>query len=93
MENQENRKHVGCERRIEQELAQHLGLHVVTHEEHGDELERHKNDDTGQVQFRNDCISEIRTAIAKQTDTASCSVRTEMLDRMKSPNGGHYAIS
>jgi DNA polymerase III epsilon subunit-like protein len=93
MQDQENSKHVGCERGIEQELAQHLGLHVVTNEEHGDELKRHKKNDTGQVQFRNDCIPEVRTATAKHTNTASGSIRPEMLDRVKSHDGGHYAIS
>jgi hypothetical protein len=95
MENEQDSKHVRCESGIEHERPNYLPLYVIAQDEVGDELESHEQNNPEQVKLRKDCIAEVCTAISEYNDSATGSggIHPEMLNRVKSRDGGHNAKS
>ncbi|HTW59176.1 MAG TPA: hypothetical protein VMD99_13675 [Terriglobales bacterium] len=57
MEDEQNNKHVRRKSRIEHEYRNYLALRIVAHDEAGDELESHEQNNPEQVRLGKDCIA------------------------------------
>ncbi|MFZ0862724.1 MAG: hypothetical protein WCA27_21115 [Candidatus Sulfotelmatobacter sp.] len=95
MEDEQNSKHVRCERGIEHECPDYLALYVIAHDEVGDELESHEQNNPEEVKLRKDCIAEVCAAISEYNDSATGRgvIHPKMLNRVKPRDGGHNAKS
>ena len=95
MEDEQNSKHVRCERGIEDERPNYLALYVIAHDEVGDELESHEQNNPEQVKFRKDRVAEICAAISEYNDSATGSgvIHPKMLNRVQPRDGEHDAKS
>jgi hypothetical protein len=82
MEDQQDGEHVGCKRRIEDELREYRARYIATHDELSDKLKGHEQNDPEKVKLREDCIAEGCAVISEQ----SHGVTGDRVARPKMPN-------
>jgi hypothetical protein len=93
MDDQQHGEHVGCKGRIKDELRKYLALHIATHDELSDKLERHEQNDPEQVKPCKDCIAQGCAAISEYNDrvTSDGVTYAKMFNRAKTRDRGHNA--